>query len=823
MTSPPDPQVTDFAVAFRRFLDWVQSSAGDGPGHEVSQLVRDHLGTDGGHRSVVARELPRFEHVNLQAAVNAWSAADGRAVEVQGIALPPHYGGLSLQQLVAGEGMPPLQLTAPALADLPNGPGSTLACLRLALLLVTDSHGRYVVMIQGPGEHQPNLSVEVAGLPVGQAQDLLAELDRLRSELNVYRGHLLEVTLEQMGGVSLTFASPQRLGRDDVVLPDAVLTRIERHALGVAAHRAALLAAGQHLKRGLLLYGPPGTGKTHSTRYLLGQMTGYTRLVLTGRALVAVGAITELARALLPAVVVLEDVDLVAEERSRGPASSPVLFDLLDAMDGAAPDADLLFLLTTNRADLLEPALAARPGRVDVAVEISLPDAPARERLLTLYGRGVPLTLTADDVATAVERTDGTTASFLKELIRRSVLEALHEDPELHAVTGAHLSRALDDLLDAAQGVTRTLLGVGVDPADLPVGGALGGRGLPPGPGRSSSATAPSRADRVSEPRRRPPSPESGEDDGVLAVAQDTVLAVPADGAGQHGPLDVGAATLQVGHGVGVGGPDHVLLDDRAIVQILGDVVGGGPDQLHPAFAGPGVGAGPDERGQERVVDVDDRDVDPGDEVARQDLHVAGQHDEVHVALQQPQVLGFGGGLVRAGRRHVEERHPEAADLAGGVGVVGDDHRHADRQLTAAVPPQQVEQAVIVAGGEDGHPLRHRQVPQPELQLEPGRQRLGQLLFHLRQQGRQVLQPEHSALEERPALRVVGVLVQGDDVRPEPGQYRRHRGHDPRPVLALHDQRRVVLRPGHISLPGPVKVQLNLAAGAVRANAPTAR
>jgi ATP-dependent 26S proteasome regulatory subunit len=250
-----------------------------------------------------------------------------------------------------------------------------------------------------------------------------------------------------------------------------VLDRIERHALGVAAHRDALLAAGQHLKRGLLLYGPPGTGKTHTTRYLLGQMTGYTRLVLTGRSLVAVGPVTELARALQPAVVVLEDVDLVAEDRTMGPRSSPVLFDLLDSMDGAAADADLLFLLTTNRADLLEPALAARPGRVDVAVEIDLPDAPARERLLTLYGRGVPLTLTEADVQAAVERTDGTTASFLKELIRRSVLEALHDDPALTAVTGAHLTRALDDLLDAAQGVTRTLLGVGVDPATLPAGG----------------------------------------------------------------------------------------------------------------------------------------------------------------------------------------------------------------------------------------------------------------------------------------------------------------------------------------------------------------
>ena len=70
-----------------------------------------------------------------------------------------------------------------------------------------------------------------------------------------------------------------------------------------------------------------------------------------------------------------------------------MLFDLLDAMDGAAADADLLFVLTTNRADLLEPALAARPGRVDVAVEIDLPDAEARRRLLELYARHVPLQL----------------------------------------------------------------------------------------------------------------------------------------------------------------------------------------------------------------------------------------------------------------------------------------------------------------------------------------------------------------------------------------------------------------------------------------------
>jgi ATP-dependent 26S proteasome regulatory subunit len=194
-----------------------------------------------------------------------------------------------------------------------------------------------------------------------------------------------------------------------------------------------------------------------------------------------VGPAADLARDLQPSVMVLEDVDLVAEDRSFGPGSNPVLFDLLDAMDGAAPDADLLFLLTTNRADLLEPALAARPGRVDVAVEIDVPDADARRRLLELYARGVPTTLTASETDDVVERTDGVTASFIKELVRRAVLESLRDEAPLRSVTAAHTSRALDDLLDSAQHVTRSLLGVGNAPEDLPPGGGLGA--LPPRPG----------------------------------------------------------------------------------------------------------------------------------------------------------------------------------------------------------------------------------------------------------------------------------------------------------------------------------------------------
>ena len=80
--------------------------------------------------------------------------------------------------------------------------------------------------------------------------------------------------------------------------------------------------------------------------------------------------------------MVLEDVDLIAEHREMHMGPQPLLFTLLDAMDGLTAEADVAFILTTNRADLLEAALSQRPGRVDLAVEIPLPDEAARRALL---------------------------------------------------------------------------------------------------------------------------------------------------------------------------------------------------------------------------------------------------------------------------------------------------------------------------------------------------------------------------------------------------------------------------------------------------------
>jgi hypothetical protein len=437
-------------------------------GRRVAGILRAHLGEDAKGLPVVGEDLDMWELPNLQLALDALCERPGHSAEALGlVGHGKRYAAFSLSDLLSDAEWVP-DVGPPEYVNVPVGPGGrTLPCLDFGLLLFRTPDGPAVVFVRRglEGGPEPRLTLQAVAPDRPAAAAMLAELRRLMAEHDVYRGQVLTVAADPSGSRKLVFLERPQLEAGDIVMPDGLLERLERHVLGPSRHRATLSDAGRHLSRGLLLWGPPGTGKSHTVRYLASVMSEATVIVLSGGTIGSVGAFAGLARRLAPALVVLEDVDLVAQERTWGPyGSNPVLYELMNEMDGVGEDADVAWVLTTNRPDVLEPALAARPGRVDLAVEIPLPDEAARRRLLDLYARGLDLRL--EDSEAVVRRTEGVPASFVKELLRKATLAAA-EEGRGH-VTDADVGSVLDELLHETGALTRVLLGAGSPRAASP-------------------------------------------------------------------------------------------------------------------------------------------------------------------------------------------------------------------------------------------------------------------------------------------------------------------------------------------------------------------
>jgi hypothetical protein len=427
-----------------------------------------HFGHDPAKLATLAEKFASYDHANLHIALELELAEQDCSVEMLGVNSPHEYVGVTLSRLAApaksgswgraGPSEGPVEYVNVTLED-----DRVLACVQGGLYLVKREGEPLAILLRGPGTdyaHLTQVVVEVMARRRERAERFLADIRRTMRKRNVYRGHVLSLSQSQMGDTEINFHRLPTVCREDIILPEGLLDRIERHTVRFSQVSDKLLASGRHLKRGILLHGPPGTGKTLTAMYLAHAIQDRTVLLLTGRGQGLIRQSCALARTLQPAIVVLEDVDLVAEERTRPGAActAPLLFELLNEMDGLADDADVLFLLTTNRPDILEPALAARPGRVDQAIELPLPDAACRRRLFELYSVG--LTLGDVNLETYVQRTEGASAAFIREMMRRAALFVADEASD--SIQDRHLDEAVHELLVEGGELTRSLLGFDV-------------------------------------------------------------------------------------------------------------------------------------------------------------------------------------------------------------------------------------------------------------------------------------------------------------------------------------------------------------------------
>jgi len=160
--------------------------------------------------------------------------------------------------------------------------------------------------------------------------------------------------------------------------------------------------------RGILLHGPPGTGKTLVARQLAALLHAHEPKLVSGPELLSmwVGKSEENIRAIFQDaeqefkekgsasalhVIIFDEIDALTRKRGSLRDSSGVLDScvnqLLSKIDGLAAFDNILCIGTTNRKDLLDDALL-RPGRLEVHVEVGLPDEAGRAQIFHVHTRG---------------------------------------------------------------------------------------------------------------------------------------------------------------------------------------------------------------------------------------------------------------------------------------------------------------------------------------------------------------------------------------------------------------------------------------------------
>jgi ATPase family associated with various cellular activities (AAA) len=427
----------------------------------VVRALLEHFGAELRMLPIVTESFDAHDHPNVHAAIEAFLACDGHSAELMGLSSDAQWMEITFSQLITGgtPGSPMAVADGPVqYVNLSLREGEVFTCVQRGLYLIRDGDARMALLVRGPSDfgHRRQVSLEVMSRDQAAANAVLVAIRAGIHDRNIYRRRILQLGHGPQGELTVGFHKLPDITRDQIILPKGLLERVELQTVRFAQLCDRLRSAGRHLKRGLLLYGPPGTGKTLTAMYLSSQMRDRTVLLLAGPQLGLIRPACAMARVLQPATVVLEDVDLIAEERTQPGQCNAILYELLNQMDGLHDDADVLFLLTTNRPDILEPALASRPGRIDLAVEVPLPDEDGRVRLFQLYSRGLDVRVSSWD--RFVEQTDGASAAFIRELMRRATLLAVDATNEA-VVRDEHVAGALHDLAFDGSALTRSLLG----------------------------------------------------------------------------------------------------------------------------------------------------------------------------------------------------------------------------------------------------------------------------------------------------------------------------------------------------------------------------
>ena len=216
------------------------------------------------------------------------------------------------------------------------------------------------------------------------------------------------------------------------------------------------LDMGAKIPRGVLLLGPPGTGKTLMAKAVAGE-AGVPFFNISGsefvEMFVGVGAsrvrdLFKQAKKNAPAIVFIDEIDAVGRHRGAGLGGGhdereQTLNQILVEMDGFETDSSVIVIASTNRPDVLDPALL-RPGRFDRRVTMDLPDINEREAILKIHSKGKPLAKNIN-LRRIAERTPGFSGADLANLTNEAAILATRRGKKI--IDLAELTEAIEKVI----------------------------------------------------------------------------------------------------------------------------------------------------------------------------------------------------------------------------------------------------------------------------------------------------------------------------------------------------------------------------------------
>jgi hypothetical protein len=249
---------------------------------------------------------------------------------------------------------------------------------------VPGSGAQFILVVQASHHPGSGNKLDSVGLVYREADEtvIIALVSRLLQESNPFKGRVVLLNRD----LRTVRSRMSNRSWSDVIPNELVRTELDFIAASIR-NRDMLKAEGLSIKRGLLLSGPPGDGKSTAIECFVNDIAGEASIIIV-EAVEHIRAVYSLAQTLAPAVVILEDLDLMTKSRQNpySPVSKDdVTGELLQVLSGGSAYADIITIATTNHPEAIDEALAKRAGRFDAHIRMGYPSDADKQRILDLY------------------------------------------------------------------------------------------------------------------------------------------------------------------------------------------------------------------------------------------------------------------------------------------------------------------------------------------------------------------------------------------------------------------------------------------------------